>query len=42
MADFFDGDAIKGVCGVGMILNLKKDHQIHSWIAVGKGSNTKS
>ena len=38
---FLDGETKDGFYGVGMILNIKKEHHIRIRMAIGEGSNTK-
>ena len=39
---FFYGASQDGMRGAGMLLNLKREYQIHLKMAVGLGSNTKA
>ena len=39
--DYFDGAKKGGLCGVGMVFHIKRDHIIKLWMSAGKYTNTR-
>ena len=39
---FFDGAALNGDCGAGLVIKIGKDKIIKGWLKAGKGSNTRA
>ena len=38
---YFDDAEREAICGAGMVLNIKCDHQVLLWMGVEYGTNTK-
>ena len=39
---FFDGAALNGACGAGIVIMIDKDIIFKGWLKVGIGTNTRA